>query len=153
MILQDVTADGALHVAAGMRDADYREIFATRWNDDLVDLTVDCLNARRFSWIACADDGTPVAVVGAWPTHPGVWQVYFFTTDRWSQISLSLTRWIRRVMIPALRNAGAHRAECKSLSSHTEAHRWLEFLGASQEATLRGYGKDGEDFLLFVWTR
>ena len=144
-----VNADDVYHVALHMRERDQREIYATAWRDDPVDVTTDCLVCPEFSWIV--GDHEPVAVVGAKPIHPGVWRVFMFATDRWSQVSLFLTKFIKRVMIPALRSIGAHRAECLSIEGYDAAHRWLEFLGARHEGTQSGYGKAGEDFRLYVW--
>ena len=62
-----------------------------------------------------------------------------------------MTRHIIRVMMPSLAIAKAHRAEARSAASHIEAHNWLERLGATREAPLRGYGRNGEDFILFAW--
>ena len=56
-------------------------------------------------------------------------------------------------MMPKIAGAGAHRAECMSLASLADNHRWLEMLGARREATLRGFGKNGEDFHLYAWLK
>ncbi|MGB8274062.1 MAG: hypothetical protein WCF16_02200, partial [Alphaproteobacteria bacterium] len=45
----------------------------------------------------------------------------------------------------------AHRAECRSIADHHEAHRWLERLGAVREAYLPDCGKNREPFVLFAW--
>ena len=82
---------------------------------------------------------------------PGVWSMYLFATPHFQQVAWDTTRHIRRVMLPALALAGAHRAEARSAVSHVEAHAWLERLGAKREATLKGYGRNKEDFSLFVW--
>jgi hypothetical protein len=56
-------------------------------------------------------------------------------------------------MFPAIVNAGAHRGQCISPADHLDTHRWLRWLGAKEEAMLRKYGKNGEDALLFAWTK
>ncbi len=142
----------ALHVATHMRDWDRKEIFATRWNDDVNDLAEDCCMVGSFAWVVYGET-EPVALVGAHPVHPGVWGVWMFATDNFHQVSISLTKFVKRVMIPALVKAGAHRAECKSMEGHEEAHKWLEFLGAKRESTLKEFGKDGQDFHTYVWRR
>lgn len=139
----------AEYVARRLRDADRREVFATRWAASEKALAQD-MAASPLGWVAVADYG-PVAAVGAIPRWPGVWSVWMLATDDFPKCRFSLTRHVRSVIIPALRETGAHRAECASLASHIEAHAWLRYLGAEKEATLRGYGRNGEDFLLFVW--
>ena len=152
MNLSTVTFERALQVALRMREWDKKEIYATRWHNDPAALARDCARCGTFGWIA-EKDGVPVSVIGAVPVHPGVWSVFMFATDSFQQISLSLTKFVKRVIIPALKATGAHRAECLSLAGHVEAHRWLELLGAHREGEKRAFGKGGEDFVSFVWSR
>lgn len=147
-----ITYESALTVAAGMREWDRREIFATRWNEDPRELAAECTYFGHFGWTASHED-TPVAIVGAVPLHPGCWSVFMFATNDFRQISISLTKFIKRVMIPALVDTSARRAQCLSLEDHTEAHAWLRVLGAYSEQPLRDYGKNGETFIPFVWRR
>lgn len=139
------------YVVDNMRDSDRREIFATRWTDSQADLVKDCLMCGHFGWVMGLE--RPISFVGATPMHPGVWGVHMFATPEFRRIGHSLTRHVRRVMIPSLVSAGAHRAECKSMEGHDVAHRWLGYLGAQHEATLKEYGRNGEDFRLYVWRR
>lgn len=151
MRLSDLNEPALAYVARHMRAADRDEIFATRWGDDPNDLVQAALRGGSFAWVASLD--RPIAALGAIPMWNGVWSVWMFATDDFRRIRFGLTRFVVRDMIPALRAGGAHRAECRSLATHTEAHRWLEMLGATREATLRGYGRAGEDFELYVWRR
>lgn len=146
-----VTYDEALFVAKNMREWDKKEIYATRWNDDPSDVAQDCVWLGEFGWIA--SDPEPIAVIGAGPCHPGVWNVHMFATDNFSKIAISLTKFVKRVIIPSLAASGAHRVECKSMDGHEDAQRWLEFLGAQRESTLPEYGREAEDFHLYVWRR
>lgn len=152
MDLRPLTRRDVAHVVDRMRDSDAAEIYNTRWTDSPHDLVQDTLLHHRFSWIA-AHDGEPIAVVGAGPKHPNCWSVHMYATDDFHKLSVSLSKFIRRVMIPALYAAGAHRAECASSDDHTTAHRWLEWLGARREAEMRGYGKDGQSYFLYAWSR
>lgn len=140
-----------MHVAANMRQKDREEIYATRWTDSPIDLAEDVMQAPGPKWTAWAD-ALPIAVCGAAVMWPNVWSVYAFGTDDFRRVALHLTEHIRKVMIPGLVIVGAHRAECRALLTHTEAHRWLELLGARREADLPGYGRNGEDFALYGWT-
>jgi hypothetical protein len=143
----------AIFVARNMREWDAKEIYATRWDDDPVEVVDLCLTlAAGFSWVAGKDE--PIAVIGAWPRYNGVWSVYMFGTDRFPEIGLGMTRFVRQAMIPALVEAGIHRADCQSIEGHTDAHRWLKKQGLHQEGPLlEGFGRNGENFLQFVWLR
>lgn len=141
-----------LYVADNMREWDAREIFATRWTDDRADLANAILGCGEFGWIA-GDGGLPIAAFGASPSWNGVWQVWMFATDDWPKVALGVTRFIKKVMIPALEEVGCHRAECRSMEGHAVAHKWLEALGAHKESELKHYGRDGQMFYLYCWTR
>jgi hypothetical protein len=138
-----------MHVAANMRESDRSEIFASRWNDSLVDLASDCMWSHM-CWVAFLDE--PIAVIGASPMHPGAWNVFMFATDRFQEIAFELTKFIRRVIIKTLRECGANHAQCYSIEDHKDAHRWLEMLGA-KSVPVPSFGKNGEDFRLYMWTR
>jgi hypothetical protein len=146
-----VDALSVMRVCSNMRPADREEIFALRWSDNPMDLAEDTLAVRGPKWVAHVDKYGPVAVYGAAPMWPGVWSLWLYGTPDFDRCGGSLSRHLRRVMMPALAIAGAHRAEARSLSTHTEAHSWLERLGGRREATLHGYGKNGEDFEVFAW--
>lgn len=143
------TPQNVSHVVVNMRERDRLGNFALRWNDSVVDVVSDCLSSD-FGWTVGVDQ-TPVACIGAVPVRPGVWAMYMFGTDRFGDVAKDLTRFVRRVMMPAMIAAGAHRAECAILDGHEAACRWSEFLGGEHEATLRGYGRGGEDYRLYVW--
>lgn len=140
------------HVAYNLRASDRQELEATSWRLDSA-LLARTAERCRFGFVAAGDDGTPIAAFGASEAWPGVYQVGMFATARWPEVALAASRHAKRALMPAVRDAGAHRAHAFSLSTHTEAHRWLEWLGASRETTLRGWGRGGEDFILFAWWR
>lgn len=148
-----VAADplSVMRVASNMRESDKAEIYATRWTRNPIDVAEDVCRIPGPKWVAHADGAGPVAAYGAMPMWPGVWSLYMFATPHFQRVAWDVTRHIRRVMMPSLAIAGAHRAEARSAASHVEAHTWLERLGAKREATLKGYGRDREDFILFVW--
>jgi hypothetical protein len=95
----------------------------------------------------------PAAMIGAYPLHRGVWGLYGFGTPAYDDVMLTATRLAKREMMPAVLDAGAHRAECMSPVDHEDTHRWLEMLGAEREARLRAWGGNGEDVFLYAWTR
>jgi hypothetical protein len=144
--------DALIYVCANMREWDRREIFATRWDDDPAALADDCFRGGEFSYLFGTE--RPIGIIGAIPLWRGVWSVYMFATDEFLQVGLPLTKWVRRVMIPALtEDMGCHRAQCHSIEGHTDAQRWLEANGVHREAPARGYGRNGEDFWVYAWTR
>ena len=139
-------------VAANMREPDRTEIFATRWTDDPIEFAKSIHPLNKFMWCAVRD-GVPCAVWGAVPQWPRIWTAFAFGTDDWAKVALTMTKHIRGFMLPALIRAKAHRVSAATHSAHTEAHRWLESMGAVREQPMAHYGKGGELFFNYVWTR
>lgn len=150
MRLTSPSLAAAAYVCGRLRDGDREEAFALRWDDDADALAMDTLRWGKLSW-AVYDDALPVALLGATQLHPNVWSAWMLATDQWPRVALGVTKFIKRRMIPHLMESGATRCEARSIDGHTKAHRWLEALGAVQEARLRRYGRNGEDFLVFRW--
>lgn len=145
--------EGVHHVVERMRAKDREEIYATQWSDDGYAVANHILRVCDFGFVLHADDGEPVVCCGAVPMWPGVWSVWMFATDRFNEIALSTTKFAKRVFFPALEETGWHRLECRSLDSHAVAHAWLESLGAYKESETTRYGKLGERFFVYCWTK
>lgn len=153
MRILPLTIAATVQVALAMRAADRAEIFATRWSADAGELAVEVCALSKVGAVLADEQVAPIMAVGAIEIWPGVWSVWAFATDCFGEIAIGATRYVRRQMIPALLERGAHRAECRSAASHLAAHRWLELLGARIESRHAGFGKGGEDFVSFVWRR
>ena len=97
--------------------------------------------------------GIPVAVVGVTPVRERLWCAWMLTTDRWPEVALSVTKHVRRKIIPFLTDRGVNRVEARAIAGHKEAHRWLELLGAVDGGALEDYGHHRETYHLFSWTR
>jgi hypothetical protein len=141
-----------LFVAERMRACDQEEIYSQRWSDDPAMIAQEVMLSGAFRWGAYKN-GVPIAMIGAFPKWPGVWSVWSFGTDRWPEVVKTLASHVQRFMLPALENHGAIRAECHAMASNKPACRWLTFLGAKAEATLDNYGKNGQTFVCYSWTR
>jgi RimJ/RimL family protein N-acetyltransferase len=103
------------------------------------------------AWIARLD-GRPTAVIGCFENFPGNWQIFSFGTEAYPRVLVAFLPYWQPLQSFAL-DRGMHRLECKSLSSHKEAHGFLRLMGFTQEATLLQYGRDRQDYFLFrrIW--
>lgn len=151
MMLPDPTREEILHVCENLREQSHREIFS------VTDLTPDGYAtglhlSDGFKWVGYAD-GQPAAILGASRLHGGVWGFYGFGTDAWGKIWRSVTKTALNSLFPAVKAAGWHRAHCLALADQQDVLRWLEFLGATVESTMRGYGRNGEDYVMLVWAK
>jgi hypothetical protein len=145
--------EGVHYVVERMRSKDRDEVFATQWDEDNSSFANNILRVGDFGFVLHHDDGEPIVCGGAVPMWPGVWSVWMFATDRFDEIAMSTTKFAKRVFFPALEHTNWHRLECRSLASHSVAHRWLESLGAYKESETPNYGKAGETFLVYCWTK
>lgn len=140
-----------------MRDSDYAEFSAVSFTDTREDMAV--VLASRYGQspevhIGFGDDGTPICVGGTVQSRPNVITLLFFATDRFSEIGLPITRYIRKQLFPRLQAAGVHRIEAVSSQGHTDAHAWLKTIGLKPETTpMLNYGKGGEAFVQFSWVQ
>ena len=151
MAWRTLNVDDLLGIARAMRDSDRREIFATRFDDDIAGLVTDLLASDPLGGIMLARDGVAVAAIGASEMWPGNWALWMFATDRWPEVAGAATRFACGTLQRALIALGGRRAECRSIDGHFIAHRWLGRLGAEPEAIYPGFGRNGETFIGFVF--
>lgn len=140
---------GLRHVAHHMREWDRIEVFARRWSDDPESIVADVLHGGGLGfcwWVARVGD-VPASAIGAIQVSPCVWAPWCIGTEDFARTALTLTRLAKRVIMPAVRNAGGHRMEVQSIEGHVDAQRWLErSFGARREGSHPRRGKGGETF-------
>lgn len=146
------TPSNVYYVALQMRARDLAEFSAMTYDDDRVSAAIRLAALYGdMPGVECAMlDGVPVAVGGLVWARPGVASLLFYATDAFPKIVHGLTRYINRTGMAEAKQR-AHRIECFSLSTYTEMQQWVEVFGLKPEATLRGYGKNGEDFTVYAW--
>lgn len=146
-----VTPEAVHFLIARMRQEDRDEIFALRWDDDddaLANEVMGYSGEMTRVWVV---DGQPASILGTHPTRPGVWRCWGFGTEQWPLVVASMTRHIRRFIVPALLRGGVHRIECIAAASHASARKWLESCGGVLEGTQHGLGRNGEDYVTYVY--
>lgn len=157
MTINPINDGDLLYIARNMRPEDRDEIYATRWSEDPNQLVDDCMSVASLPTSHTAMMGLerPIAVIGAVEPWPGCWDVWLFATEEFPLIAFSMTKYVRKVFIPALLERGMKRAHCRSIVGHTKNHAWLRENGANleHERVLKSWGKDGEDFVMFTWFR
>lgn len=150
MIACQANLRAVLHVAHNMREWDRREIFACRWDDSPDNLAMDVV---RSGYAFTLGKDEPIAVLWAAGYRPNVWSIGMFATDRFREIAVGATKFAKRVFIKGIVESGAIRADAKSMDGHNDAHGWMKILGAEYEGTQKYYGKNGETFHTFAWTK
>lgn len=155
MLIDRATPEDIRAVALNMRDSDFAEFAALSWASSREELAEELVGRYGASGciLARAADGEPVAVGDVVEMRPRVGSLLFYATERFPEVAVPLTRFIVQRLFRQLREAGVHRIEAVSSSGYKHAHRWIECLGLSYEATFPCYGKSGETFIQFAWKK
>ncbi|CDX39979.1 conserved hypothetical protein [Mesorhizobium sp. SOD10] len=138
------------YIAANLRPEDRAEIDCQvkQWSPALLALTA----LQGFAYVAELD-GNPEAGFGAAEQRSGLWIAWSWGTRRMRRCVPEITRFFDAVLGPQVAAKGAWRVEARALANNDLALRWLGRLGATQRCRLPAYGKNGEDFFLYDWTR
>jgi hypothetical protein len=140
------------YVCNNMRESDRLEIFGLRPHDSPMVLAYEihsvlANNGRgRVAW----HDGKPVAVIGFAEYWPGVWQVIMVGTNEFRYVAMDCIRWFRIQAAELMSLHGGRRLQCDSRVSQY-GQGFLQTLGAKPEGTMKRYGKDGSDYIRYVW--
>jgi hypothetical protein len=160
MRLGPLTLGGLQHICANLRARDRVEMAMLGWGDDptrraqrLYDLWSHCWRAHIVSVSGVSAGPEPVAVLMLQWNTPTAFNAALLATERWGEIAIPLARHCRDTIKPAVIEAGIARVECRTWEGHAAARRFLEFFGARMEVRLPGYGRSGETFLQYAWTR
>lgn len=152
-MLTDIDYLALEYVVLNMREQDRREIYALRPHDNPLQLAMEAhavirnQGRGRISWI----NGRPAAVAAFTEDWSGVWSVWMFGTEDFKAAAIPLLRWVRTEANEILTVCKGHRLHCDSHAECFEAHKMIKAMGAVPEFTMRKYGKDGSDFIRFVW--
>ncbi|RWN47676.1 MAG: hypothetical protein EOS03_09200 [Mesorhizobium sp.] len=138
------------YIAANLRPEDRAEIDCQldHWSPALLALTA----LQGFACVAELD-GNPEAGFGAAEQRGGLWIAWSWGTRRMKRCVPGITGFFHAVLGPQVAARGAWRVEARALAANELALRWLGRLGATQRCRLPGYGRNGEDFFLYDWTR
>ena len=131
MKIEAATPDAVRSVAVNMRERDFAEFSAVSFAETRFELA-EVLTARygNSPEVHVGFEGLePVCVGGSIMARPNVISLLFFATDRFPEIVLPATRYIKKQLLPRLIEAGVHRIEAVSMVGHSEVHAWLRTLG------------------------
>lgn len=118
---------------------------------DFQDMAVFAHGMPEPKWTGFADC-QPVMVIGMIKQRPGVWLMWGMTTDAaWKQ-PIALTKVVLDIM-RTMFDTGAHRIEHISMVGYPKNRGWYEkCLKFDFEGTMRSWGSQGQDALMFART-
>ncbi len=138
------------YVASNLRPEDHAEISCQVEHWSPAWLAATALSGP--AWVAEVD-GNPEAGFGAAEQRKGLWIAWSWGTRRMARAVPHMTRFVRQVTIPLAIANGCFRCEARAMASNAMAVKWLSRLGSNRCADLPMYGMNGEDFVLFEWTK
>ena len=148
MTLKAIAWPDIERVARKMCELHRHKVCLTAFTDDPV-AAISYMATKPLVGVTVWKDDEPVAVCGAVITHPNVASTFFFGTDDWPKRFMEIHKFFTRNLRQALAHAGVHRVSILSPADDPEGERWKRMGGCTLEATLKGFGKGGEDFSLF----
>lgn len=144
----------ARHVIENLTATGRREMIATHGPDYIEPAIAALLNVDHA--YAYRRGGEPQGVfAGKFYTlgADSVYLAFVLFTDRFPAISPCLSKFVTGAIMPLVADSPASRAESLSLTDTTTSHGWLRRLGAKPVGFLPGFGRQGEDVILWRWVR
>jgi hypothetical protein len=140
----------ARQVLENLSPTSRREAIAT-WGPDFVEPAVTALMGHGHRFAYCRDGEAQATFAGS--LLGDVYFAFLLFADGFPAISPHLSKFVTATIIPAVADSPASRAESLSLTDTTTSHRWLRRLGAKPVEYLPGFGRQGEDVILWRWVR
>lgn len=138
-----------LHVLGNLRAQSLEELEAV---SSVTEFWTLLMSVNGHHWVGFAGK-EPAALIGAYQISGPTWGMYGFGTDRWGEIWRDVTRTARKEIISTAERVGATRAECLSMTSHTQTHGWLRLVGLEPEQVFSNYGRNGQSYTMFAWNK
>jgi hypothetical protein len=138
------------YIAANLRPEDHAEIDCQFDHWTPAELALSAMQGLAY---VVELDGNPEAAFGAGEVRSGLWIAWSWGTKRMRRCVPRITQFFYEVLGPEVAAQGAWRVEARAMAGNDLAVRWLNRLGATECCRLPGYGKNGEEFILFHWTR
>lgn len=154
-MLTDIDLGAIEYICLNMRERDRQEILGLRPHDSPIRLAWEAyhqiLNFGRgkVSWVR----GKPCGLAAFTEGWPGVWDVWMCGTEDFQRGAVPLLKWFRQEANDILSVCKGHRLQCDSRADYEDAHRMIEAFGGVREGVQRRYGKDGSDYVRFVWLK
>jgi hypothetical protein len=156
--IRNATVRDMCWIAAHMRPNDWREISALIGDVPRRDAALMMLASSRrphggvYAW-QVEEDGQPIAAWGFSYVYEHVASAWSYGTSRMCRAIVPITGW-SQIYLPQLFEAEKQqRVEVRTIEDHDISHKWLRRVGAELECVLPCYGRHGETFHQYVWTR
>lgn len=141
-----------LVVAQALDEDEIRQIEAfsgNKPNPESLALSIMNTNGIRFTFVD-KETGEPLAVGGYVQTGPVIFRSFFLANPRvWEEFGREMTDLARESVTEIKEALGNPRLETYALADRKKAHQWYEKIGLEYDATLKGFGVNGESAVLY----
>lgn len=140
------------YLVANLRKKARDEALASGWDGDVETISQSFWDLSKGYGYVGLHDGKPAYGGSVTEVYPGAFQFWSLATEDFAKIMLTVTKFVRRVMLPEIFQRGAWRVEARCIGGDDEVQKWMTLLGAKLEETQKSAGRNGEDFLIYVWS-
>lgn len=141
------TTPGA-DLLANLRERDAQEL--AEYGYDMAMAAAIIRNIPHVAFELFSHGGRQAAAVWFDALTPRALVVSMLATDEFPHVARQVIRWGLSVR-PKLLAAGYRRAECRVMDGHSDAIRFLEYLGFRLECRLPQFGASGISFAQYAW--
>ena len=119
---------------------------------DAQDTAVQIMTLAGFKWTCCVKEaGNPLVVAGFIPIGGNVWRSFMLASSAgWAEHGVEITLHCRRAVKNLVQGEQYIRLETLCLASRNKARMWYPKIGLEYESTLKGYGVNGENAVLYT---
>lgn len=155
MIARDASTQDIEFVLRHLRPHCAREIFATRFDDDVAHVAEQMRFMARHALVRAAlvieGDSVPAAIFCAYRVTPAAAALQTFSTLAWPLVAGPCVRWFCHHVVPVLTAAGIRLAELEVLAEPPPDLRWFALMGIRPDGAALPRGRNGERYQRMVW--
>ena len=153
--ITDVTLVDLLMVCQALPQDEIEQIEAfTGGQYDPEDLAVKTYSSGGIKWTCrIIETGEPIVVAGFFQVGVSTWRSFMLATDKaWAEFGREVTQHCKEVVDQVAGSDEFIRIETMCLASRKKAQDWYPNIGLEYEGTLRSYGANGENAVMYVRT-
>lgn len=149
----DATLASASFVCANLRPEDHAEAFCQLAPGLKTHELAAALLMSGENYVVGRSIFDPVCFFGVSPLNAAASSVWAIGTIDFVRAVPAMTRFFAADLAPRLIASGTRLLEARAMASHLTAHQWIHLTGGRQSGDPYEYGRNGEKFVTFHWTR
>jgi hypothetical protein len=118
-------------------------------NPDLGDISTSYFERNAMGFTAVCEEGV-IGAGGLVPIFKTNWEAWVFTTPLFEKHGVRIAVMARKLLDNFFKSSKVLRVQAPIDSKYPTAIRFAEAMGLWPEATLRRYGPEGQDFIMYA---